>query len=77
MSLARQILGGQAKTVIESIGNVGSRVRTGGHELVFDQPSGVPGGEDRGPSPLDVMVASVAALTYPHKIPSRIDHLQG
>src|SRR6185295_9230464 len=30
----------------------------------FDQPTAVPGGEDRGPSPLDVMVASVAACAH-------------
>ena len=34
------------KVVIESIGKVGSRARVGGHELVFDQPATVPGGED-------------------------------
>ena len=52
------------KAVIESIGKVGSRVRLGEHELVFDQPPPVPGGEDRGPSPLDVMVAAVAACAH-------------
>ena len=50
------------KAVIESIGKVGSRARFAGHELVFDQPPNVPGGEDRGPSPLDVM--SVSVLTH-------------
>ena len=50
--------------VVESIGNVGSRVRIGEHELVFDQPKSVPGGEDRGPSPLDVMAVSVAACAH-------------
>ena len=52
------------KAVVESIGKVGSRVRVGEHELVFDQPKSVPGGEERGPSPLDVMVASVAACAH-------------
>ncbi len=52
------------KAVVESIGKVGSRVNMGEHELVFDQPTSVPGGEDRGPSPLDVMVASVAACAH-------------
>jgi putative redox protein len=52
------------KAVIESIGRVGSRARVGEHELVFDQPRSVPGGEDRGPSPLDVMVVSVAACAH-------------
>jgi putative redox protein len=52
------------KAVVESIGKVGSRVHVGGHELVFDQPTNVPGGEDRGPSPLDVMVVSVAACAH-------------
>jgi uncharacterized OsmC-like protein len=52
------------KFVVESIGKVGSRVDVGGHELVFDQPKTVPGGDDRGPSPLDVMAASVAACAH-------------
>ena len=52
------------KSVVESIGKVGSRVRVGEHEMVFDQPTSVPGGEDRGPSPLDVMVVSVAACAH-------------
>jgi uncharacterized OsmC-like protein len=52
------------KFVIESIGKVGSRARVGAHELVFDQPANVPGGEDRGPSPLDVMSLSVGACAH-------------
>lgn len=52
------------KAVVESTGKVGSRVRLGAHELVFDQPTGVPGGEDRGPSPLDVLGVSVAACAH-------------
>lgn len=52
------------KTIIESIGRVGSRALVGGHELVFDQPTTVPGGQDRGPSPLDVMSVSVAACAH-------------
>ena len=52
------------KAVVESIGKVGSRARVDGHEIVFDQPRSVPGGEDRGPSPLDVMMASVAACAH-------------
>jgi uncharacterized OsmC-like protein len=52
------------KAVIESIGKVGSRTRVGAHELLFDQPASVPGGEDRGPSPLDVMTVSVAACAH-------------
>jgi uncharacterized OsmC-like protein len=52
------------KTVVETIGKVGSKALVGGHELVFDQPAGVPGGEDRGPSPLDVMSVSVAACAH-------------
>ena len=52
------------KALVESIGRVGSRVRIGNHEVVFDQPGSVPGGEDRGPSPLDVMAASVAACAH-------------
>ena len=52
------------KATIESIGKVGSRASIAGHELVFDQPAAVPGGEDRGPSPLDVMYVSVAACAH-------------
>jgi uncharacterized OsmC-like protein len=52
------------KAVVESIGRVGSRARVGEHELVFDQPRSAPGGEDRGPSPLDAMAASVAACAH-------------
>jgi uncharacterized OsmC-like protein len=52
------------KVFIESSGKVGSRVNVGGHELVFDQPTTVPGGEDRGPSPLDVMSVSVGACAH-------------
>jgi putative redox protein len=52
------------KAVVESIGRVGSRSRAGNHEILFDQPREVPGGEDRGPSPLDVMVLSVAACAH-------------
>ena len=52
------------KALIESAGKVASRVRLGDHELVFDQPRSVPGGEDRGPSPLDLMAVSVAACAH-------------
>jgi uncharacterized OsmC-like protein len=52
------------KAIVESIGKVGSRARVGNHELVFDQPTSVPGGGDRGPSPLDVMMVSVAACAH-------------
>ena len=52
------------KAVVESIGKVGSRARVEGHEFVFDQPPSVPGGEGRGPSPLDVLLASVAACAH-------------
>ena len=52
------------KAVIESAGKVASRVRLGRHDLLFDQPAPVPGGEDRGPSPLDVLAASVAACAH-------------
>jgi putative redox protein len=52
------------KAVVESAGKVASRARLGPHELVFDQPAGVPGGDDRGPSPLDVLAVSVAACAH-------------
>lgn len=52
------------KAIVESIGKVGSQAQLGDHEMVFDQPVGVPGGENRGPSPLDVMVLSVAACAH-------------
>jgi uncharacterized OsmC-like protein len=52
------------KTVIESAGGVASRVMIGNHELVFDQAAPVPGGEDRGPSPLDAMAVAVGACAH-------------
>ena len=52
------------KAIVESAGKVASRVRLGHHELLFDQAAPVPGGEDRGPSPLDVLAASVAACAH-------------
>ncbi len=52
------------KAIIESAGGVASSVHLGSHELLFDQPSAVPGGEDRGPSPLDVMVAAAGACAH-------------
>ena len=52
------------KALIQSAATVGSRVRLGDHDLVFDQPSTVAGGEDRGPSPLDVLVVSVGACAH-------------
>jgi uncharacterized OsmC-like protein len=52
------------KTTIETLGTVGSRARLGSHELLFDQPTAVPGGEDRGPSPLDVLGVSIAACAH-------------
>ena len=52
------------RAVVESIGKVASRARVGNHELIFDQPPEAPGGDDRGPSPLDVMVVSVAACAH-------------
>ncbi len=52
------------KAVIESAGGVASRARLGSHELFFDQPSPVPGGDDRGPSPLDVMAVAVGACAH-------------
>jgi uncharacterized OsmC-like protein len=52
------------KAIIESAGGVASRVRLGSHELMFDQPRSVPGGEDRGVSPLDAMAAAVGACAH-------------
>jgi len=52
------------KIDIESAGGVASRLRVGSHEVLFDQPIQVPGGEDRGPSPLDVMAAAVGACAH-------------
>lgn len=57
------------KASIESIGKVGSRAVVDGHELVFDHPATVPGGVDRGPSPLDVMSVSVAACAHCSRSP--------
>ena len=52
------------KISVESAGAVASRVKLGSHELVFDQPATVRGGQDRGPSPLDVMAATVGACAH-------------
>jgi putative redox protein len=52
------------KAVIETTGAVGARANLDGHELVFDQPANVPGGQDRGPSPLDVMAVAVGACAH-------------
>jgi putative redox protein len=52
------------KAIVESAGKVASRARLGNHELTFDQPAPVPGGDDRGPSPLDVLAVSVAACAH-------------
>jgi putative redox protein len=52
------------KAIVESAGKVASKVRLGSHEVLFDQPATVPGGEDRGPSPLDVLVVAVAACAH-------------
>jgi len=52
------------KATIVSAGGVASRVRVGNHELIFDQPAPVPGGEDQGPSPLDVMAFAVGACAH-------------
>jgi hypothetical protein len=49
------------KVTIESAGGVASRVRLGRHELTFDQGGTAPGGQDRGPSPLDVMATAAGA----------------
>jgi uncharacterized OsmC-like protein len=63
------------KAVVESSGVVGSCARLGTHELRFDQPASVPGGEDRAPSPLDVMVVAVAACA--HYFASAFLHARG
>ncbi|HSU42114.1 MAG TPA: OsmC family protein [Polyangiaceae bacterium] len=52
------------KFTLNSAGGVASRVTLGSHELVFDQPSAVPGGTDRGPSPLDVLAVAVGACAH-------------
>jgi len=52
------------KAIIESAGGVASRVRLGTHELTFDQTSAAPGGQDRGPSPLDVLPVAVGACAH-------------
>jgi len=52
------------KLVVESAGGVASRVRLGEHQIVFDQPEAVPFGRDVGPSPLEVLAASVGACAH-------------
>ncbi|GDX78956.1 hypothetical protein LBMAG42_07670 [Deltaproteobacteria bacterium] len=48
---------------IESAGGVACRTTIAGHELRFDQPAEY-GGQNLGPSPLDVMAASVGACAH-------------
>ena len=48
---------------IQSAGGVASRVQIGPHTLIFDQPASF-GGGDAGPSPLDVLVATVGACAH-------------
>lgn len=52
------------KVTVGSAGKVASTVNLDGHDLLFDQPPTVPHGEGRGPSPLDVMLASVAGCAH-------------
>jgi putative redox protein len=52
------------KAIVNSAGGVASSVQVGSHTLLFDQPGAVPGGEDRGPSPLDVLAATVGACAH-------------
>lgn len=52
------------KIVIESAGGVASRVRLGEHHLLFDQPPSIPFGRNLGPSPLEVMAASVGGCAH-------------
>ena len=52
------------KAIIKSAGAVASSVQLGSHTLVFDQPATVPGGGDLGPSPLDVLAATVGACAH-------------
>ena len=48
---------------VESAGGVAGRVDVGGHTLVFDQVEKF-GGQDLGPSPLDVLVAATGACAH-------------
>ena len=52
------------KLTVGSAGGVASRVLLGEHQLIFDQPSSVAGGRDLGPSPLDVLAATVGACAH-------------
>ncbi len=52
------------KAIIESAGAVASRVTVGNHELTFEQTASVPGGQDRGPSPHDVLAVSIGACAH-------------
>jgi uncharacterized OsmC-like protein len=52
------------KFTIRSAGAVASRVTIGNHDVLFDQADPKFSGEDRGPSPLEAMVASVGACAH-------------
>ncbi|HTQ08170.1 MAG TPA: OsmC family protein [Polyangiaceae bacterium] len=52
------------KALVESAGGVASQATLDGHTLTFDQVPPTPGGENRGPSPLDVMALAVGACAH-------------
>jgi putative redox protein len=52
------------KCVVTGLDLVASQVTLGEHTLTFDQPPSVPNGLNRGPSPLDVMLASIGACAH-------------
>jgi putative redox protein len=52
------------RCVVTALDAVASQVTIGSHTLTFDQPTNVPGGAERGPSPLDVMVGAVGACAH-------------